>query len=114
MKYSQDSCNLVTASTDNTLKVVDVRKHTQTLFTLEDSDLLISAAISKFTISPNGKFCVIGGHQGTIFIFNLVTGELEEAFDEEHNVNVLGVDWAPGTVSTIATMDKSGLLFLWK
>lgn len=57
---------------------------------------------------------MIGGHAGTIFIFNLVTGELEEAFDEEHNVSVLGVDWAPGTVSTIASMDKSGLLYLWK
>ena len=65
---------MVTAATDNTLKVVDVRKNTQTLCTLEDGDLIIAAAISKFTISPNGKFCIIGGHQGMIFIFNLETG----------------------------------------
>ena len=76
--------------------------------------MIVSAAISKFSISPNGKYCVVGGHQGMIFIFNMETGQVEEAFDEEHNISVLGCDWAPGSVSTVATMDKSGLLYLWK
>ena len=49
-----------------------------------------------------------------IFIFNLETGNLVEAFDEEHNVGVMGIDWAPGSASSIATLDKSGLLYMWK
>ena len=84
------------------------------MHTLEHSDLIIPTAISKFAISPNSKYCVVGGHSGTIFIFNLETGQLEEAFDEEHNVQILGVDWNPGTVSNVASMDKSGLLFMWQ
>ena len=113
LKYSLDGTKIVTASCDNTLKILDVRTM-NVVQTLSDPDLIISQAISKFSISPNGKFVVIGGHSGTLFIFNVETGELEEAFDEEHNISVLGADWAPGTASTIATMDKSGLLYLWK
>ena len=113
VKFTPDGTKIVTASADNTLKVIDMRS-SNILHTLEHNDLIVPTAISKFSISPNGKFVVMGGHQGMIFIFNLVTGELEEAYDEEHNVSVLGVDWAPGSTSTVATMDKSGLLYLWK
>ena len=113
IKYTNDCTKIVTASTDNTLKVIDVRTM-NVVTTISEPDLLVSAAISKFSVSPNSKFVVIGGHSGTLFIFNIETGELEEAFDEEHNVSVLGTDWAPGSVSTVATMDKSGLLYLWK
>ena len=84
------------------------------MFTMDHPDLLITAGIMKFSISPNGKYCVIGGHSGTIFIFNLEDGQLEEAYDESHNVGVLGIDWAPGSASTVATLDKSGILCLWK
>ena len=103
----------MTASTDNKLKVIDLKTNS-VLHELESPDLIINAAICKFAISPNGKYVVIGGHSGTIFIFNLLTGEFEEAFDEEHNIQVLGVDWAPSSASSIATMDKSGLLYMWR
>ena len=81
VKFSADGTKLVTASCDNTLKVIDIRT-SKTLHSLDHSDLIISATISKFAVSPNGKYCVIGGHSGTLFIFNLEDGELEEAFDE--------------------------------
>ena len=113
IKFTPDGTKIVTASSDNTLKVIDMRS-SNTLHSLEHSDLIVPTAISKFAISPDGQFVVVGGHQGMIFIFNLITGRLEEAYDEEHNVSVLGVDWAPGSASTIATMDKSGLLYVWK
>ena len=71
----------MTASCDNTLKVIDIRT-SKALYTLEHSELLISATISKFAVSPNGKYCVIGGNSGSLFIFNLEMGELEEIFDE--------------------------------
>ena len=82
VKFSADGTKLVTASCDNTLKVIDLRT-SQTLQTLEHSDLMISAAgVSKFGLSPNGKYCVVGGNSGTLFIFNLEEGYLEEAYDE--------------------------------
>ena len=74
---------------------------------------MIPSTVSKFAISPNGKYCVIGSSTGTIFVFNIDEGYLEEAYDEQHNVAVLGVDWAPGTQSSVATIDKTGCLFLW-
>ena len=113
LKFTLDGTKLITASTNNTLQVIDLRS-TKVLYTLEHEDLLISSAINKFAISPNGKYCVIGGHSGTIFIFNLEEGCLEEAYDEEHNVGVHGIDWAAGTSSTIATLDKSGLCYIWQ
>ena len=75
---------------------------------------MINATVNKFSISPNGKYCVIGSSTGAIFVFNIEEGCLEEIHQDDHNVAVLGVDWAPGTQSTVATIDKSGCLFIWK
>ena len=113
LKFTPDGTKLVSACSDNSLKVIDLRS-SNTLFTLDHSDLIIPSTISKFTISPNGKYCVVGGSTGTIFIFNLEEGCFEELYDDEHNVGVNSIDWSPSAASTIATMDKSGLLYLWK
>ena len=112
LRFTPDAQKIVTASADNTLRVVELRTN-KVLHEIEFNDLIIPSAISKFTISPNGKYLVIGGHSGTLFVFNMETGDIEEAYDEEHNVHILGVDWAPGSVSTVASMDKSGLLYMW-
>ena len=50
---------------------------------MENDDLMIPATTSKFAISPNGKYCVIGSSTGTIFVFNIEEGYLEEAYDEQ-------------------------------
>ena len=47
-----------------------------------------------------------------LYCFNINTGEMEWANEDEHNVAVLGVDWA--SKSTVATIDRSGLLYVWK
>lgn len=112
IKFTPDGSKLVTASSDHSLKVIDVRT-SEVLQTLEDSEMMLKASVFRFCISPNSKYCVVGGSSGTIFIYNLVTGQLEDAYDEEHNVGVLGCDWAAGTESTVCTLDMSGLLFLW-
>ena len=112
VKFTPDGTKLVSAACDNHIKVIDV-KTGNILQDIEHGDLLISPSISKFALSPDGKFIVIGGHSGSIFIFNLENGELEELYDDEHGTGVFGLDWAPGTQSTVATMDRSGLLYLW-
>ena len=112
LKFTPCFNKIVATGVGSKAKVIELRTG-NTLFDLEHPDLIINQNCSQFSVSPNGKYCVIGGHQGTVFVFNLHTGQLEEAFDEEHNVAVLGIDWAPGTASTIATLDKSGLLYLW-
>ena len=113
VKFTPDSTKLVAAGVGNKLKVIELRTG-NILHDLEHSDLIINASPNKFAVSPNGRYCVVGGHSGTIFVFNLDTGDLEEAFDEEHNVAVLGMDWAQTSTSTVASLDKSGLLYLWK
>ena len=113
VKFTPDGTKLVTASTDNSVKVIDLRS-SNTLFTLDHDDLQVPSTISKFAISPNGKYCVIGGSSGGVFIFNIAEGYFEELYDDIHNVGVYQIDWSPGTASTIATIDKSGLLYLWK
>lgn len=70
LKFTPDCSKLVTCSTDNCLKVIDLRS-TNTLFTLEHQDLSIASSTNKFAISPNGKYCVVGGKSGAVFIFNL-------------------------------------------
>lgn len=113
LKYTPDMDKIVTASIDNKIKVTDLKTN-KILHEIESPDLFINSAICKFAISPNSQYCVMGGHTGIIFVFNIKTGEFVEAFDEEHNIGVLGVDWARGSASTVATMDKSGLLYMWR
>ena len=76
-------------------------------------DLLIPNALSKFCISPDGKLLAISNSNGALFFFNLISQELVEIYDH-HNVMVLGIDWDPDSESCMATLDKSGLLYLWE
>ena len=42
----------------------------------------------------------------------MLSHELEEIY-EDHTIVVYGIDWAPSSESSLATIDKSGLLYLW-
>ena len=102
---------MATSAIGNIVRVISVKQNV-VMFELGHEMLHIPNALSKFAISPDGRYVVIGNVQGAIFIFNLSSGELEEIF-EEHTMTVFGIDWASNSDSTIATIDKSGLLYLW-
>ena len=73
MKFTPDCNKLVaSASMSNELKVIQIKQGV-VLFQLAHEDLLIPNALSKFSISPDGKLLVISNSNGTLFFFNLVT-----------------------------------------
>lgn len=80
---------------------------------MEHSQLSIPLGNCKFAVSPDGKFVAVGSTNGLLFVFNLKSGEFVEAYDEQHSEPIMCVDWAPGSASTIATIDKLGLLYIW-
>ena len=80
---------------------------------MEHSSLSLPLGNCKFGVSPDGKYVAIGSTSGLLFVFNLNSGDFVEAYDEQHTEAIMGVDWAPGSASTLGSIDKLGLLFIW-
>ena len=80
---------------------------------LDHAEMSVPHGNCKFAISPDGKYVASGSTNGMLFLFDLTMGEFVEAYGDQHQESIIGVDWAPGTASTIATIDKTGLIFLW-
>ena len=112
LKYTPDSTKIVTASRSDGIIVMSEREF-EVLHRLEHAELSIPSGNCKFTISHDGKYVAIGSTSGILFIFNLALGDFVEAYDEKHTDAIIGVDWAPGSASTLATIDKNGFLFTW-
>ena len=56
----------------------------------------------------------IGGQNGSIYVFNLETFELEEIYGGEHTSAVVGCVWDPNGSSRMASVDTVGNLFVWE
>jgi len=102
----------VTASRTNDIIVVKERT-LEIVHNLEHPDLSIVAGCSKFAVSPDGKYLAIGSTTGALFVFNLFTGEFIKAYADQHQEAIVGVAWASGQPSTLATIDKLGRLYIW-
>ena len=79
MNFNQDMSQLITTSTCGTIKVTDMR--TQKVLTeIEHPDLNIPTVCSSVGLSRNGQYLAVGGKNGSLFIFDLVEGKINEIF----------------------------------
>ena len=94
------------------MRVHDVRASFDTVYKMEHELYVCSSTTNRLCVSADGKYCLVGSNNGSIVIFDLTTGQLEEIYQGVHTTAVVGIDWQPRG-SKFASVDNLGGLFIW-
>ena len=103
---------LITASRDNTLKLVDLRGGggaASVLRTLKASGYRSGTQWANPCVSPDGRHAVAGGADGGVFVWSLGDGGLKVTL-RGHDAAVATCAWGQ---SGLATADKNGVCIMW-
>jgi WD40 repeat protein len=113
VKFTENSSQIVSVGRDHHIKITDLKSQ-KCLATLEHKDLFLPGHSCEFALSPNGMFLAIGSQSGNLFIFDMKKHKLAEIYEGEHDSPIVGCCWDPSHGSRIASIDESGMLFVWE
>ncbi|KAL1924972.1 uncharacterized protein VTP21DRAFT_4626 [Calcarisporiella thermophila] len=105
-----DGSKLLTNSRDNSLKVVDLRTY-GVVKTLQADGYTTGLNWSRACTSPDGKYASAGSMDGTLFVWNILNGQVERSL-KEHAACVVGVSWSPQG-ERIFSADKDRSICIW-
>lgn len=74
--FSVDGISLLACTRNDTLHVVDLRQNS-VLKTFQAEDFHVHAECVRPCFSPDGAFIACGSHNGDIFVWNTITGNVE-------------------------------------
>lgn len=83
----------------------------ETVYTITDKTLP-QYCESSLSVSSDKKYFSVGSVKGTVFVFNLKDGSLEDQFDNKTNASILSLQWRPNH-SEIYVGDSAGYLTIW-
>jgi len=111
---SLDNHKILTASRDNTLKVVDFRMQRELIAPLRHPEYQNTFDSCRARLSPNGKYAVTGSGNGSVHIFDVVNGVHVTLLKERdaHSKAVGCVAWSP-LGREILSCDKDGYVVAW-
>lgn len=67
---------------------------------------------AKSTVSPDGMYIASGGQDGSLFVWNSLTGELETTL-RGHISAICGTVWSPLGGGALYTADKDKNVVFW-
>lgn len=111
VSLSSDGNFLLTASRDNTLKVVDMRTY-EVLQSLEDELYRSGINWSRACFSPMGNYAAAGSADGSVVVWNVQKGTTEKVLEGTHQRTVSCVAWSPNG-EQLTSCDRNGSIALW-
>ena len=100
-----DGLTAISASSDKTLKIWDIKTGTE-LLTLTGHSSFVSAV----AIAPDGLTAISGSHDDTLKIWDLLSGKEIASFSGEHEFNCYAI--SPDGVTVVAGDDSGRVHFL--
>ncbi|RUS17762.1 autophagy protein 16 [Endogone sp. FLAS-F59071] len=110
LSVSPDGSKILTNSRDNTLKLIDLRMY-EVASTFQSEGYKNGANWSRACFSPDGSYVSAGSADGTLFFWNVMTGQMEKSV-KEHTGTICAVSWSPDG-SQIFTADKDRVVCIW-
>ena len=60
---------------------------------LEHENYKCSTNTNRLCVTSNSKYVIVGSENGNIVIFDIVSGELEEIYENVHTTSVVACEW---------------------
>lgn len=106
---------ILTNGRDSTLKIIDARTKA-VVKTYRDAAFRTMTNHASSSFSPDGAHvAAASGGNGDVFVWNVASGNIEKRLNA-HSCGAVGLAWGRGGTNgqQVATIDKSGVLILWK
>uniref|UniRef100_A0A6I8N492 Autophagy related 16 like 1 n=1 Tax=Ornithorhynchus anatinus TaxID=9258 RepID=A0A6I8N492_ORNAN len=95
LDLNPERTELLSCSRDNLLNIIDLRVN----------------AI-KQTFSPDGSYVAAGSAEGSLYVWNVLTGKVEKVLSKFHSSSINAVAWSPSGVHVVS-VDKSNKAVVW-
>ncbi|XP_051779541.1 autophagy-related protein 16-1 isoform X3 [Erpetoichthys calabaricus] len=111
LDLNPERTELLTCSRDDLLKIIDLRMNTvKQTFTVQG--FKCGSDWTRVTFSPDGGYVAAGSADGTLYVWNVLTGKVEKVLGKHHSSCVNAVAWSPsGTY--VVSVEKGNKAVLW-
>ncbi|KAK1786049.1 hypothetical protein P4O66_017785, partial [Electrophorus voltai] len=111
LDISPNHRELLSCSRDESLQLVDLRR-SNTRMAFRADGFKCGSDSTKAIFSPDGSYLVAGSADGTVYIWNVGTGNLETQLPDMHSSSVNAVAWSMSG-EYVVSVDKSRRAILW-
>ncbi|XP_039986630.1 protein Atg16l2 isoform X2 [Xiphias gladius] len=112
LDLSADHRQLLSCCRDDCLQLVDLRKQSNDRMCFRAEGFKCGSDSTKAVISPDGCFLAAGSADGTVYIWNVSTNNLETRLPDKHSSSISAVSWSLSG-EYFVSVDKSRRAVLW-
>ncbi|KAM6933387.1 autophagy-related protein 16-1 [Xenentodon cancila] len=111
LDLNHDRTELLTCSRDDLLKIIDLRTNSVRQ-TFSTQGFKCGADWTRVTFSPDGSYVVGGSADGALYIWNVLTGQVDRTLDRNHSSAINSVSWSPSG-AYVVSVEKGSRAILW-
>ncbi|GFT53611.1 autophagy-related protein 16-1 [Nephila pilipes] len=110
LDVSRNGSTLLTSEQDGKLKIFDLRTFKE-VRSMSETNFQIVCNWTRAKFSPDGKYCCCGSENGSVYVWNSVTGALEKEL-RGHDSAVISCNWS-SCGSYLATCGNNRKCVIW-
>lgn len=110
LDLTRDRTMLAVCARDDKISIIDLRSMSVAR-SLQADGFHVGCDWSRVAFSVDGQYIASGSMDGSVYVWNVLTGELEHKLNG-HSVSVYAVSWHPGGLY-LASVDKQKSCIIW-
>ncbi|XP_018595297.1 autophagy-related protein 16-1-like isoform X1 [Scleropages formosus] len=111
LDLNHDRTELLTCSRDDIVKIIDLRSNAMRQ-TFSAQGFKCGSDWTRVTFSPDGGYVAAGSADGTLYVWNVLSGKVERTLDKHHSSAINAVSWSPSG-SHVVSVEKGSKVVLW-
>ncbi|XP_066475698.1 autophagy-related protein 16-1 isoform X1 [Tiliqua scincoides] len=111
LDLNPERTELLTCSRDDLLKIIDLRVNAVKQ-TFSAQGFKCGSDWTRVVFSPDGNYVVAGSADGSLYIWNVLTGKVEKVLSKHHSNSINAVAWSPSGAHVVS-VDKGNKAVLW-
>ncbi|XP_019398434.1 PREDICTED: autophagy-related protein 16-1 isoform X3 [Crocodylus porosus] len=111
LDLNPERTELLTCSRDDLLKIIDLRVNAVKQ-TFSAQGFKCGSDWTRVVFSPDGSYVAAGSADGTLYIWNVLTGKVERALAKHHSSSINAVAWSPAGAHVVS-VDKGNKAVVW-
>ncbi|XP_043926519.1 autophagy-related protein 16-1 isoform X2 [Protopterus annectens] len=111
LDLNPERTELLACTRDDKLNILDLRS-TAIKQTYSAEGFKCGSDWTRVTFSPDGRYIAAGSSDGTLYVWNVVTGKVDKMLSKHHSSSVNAVAWSPsGTF--VVSVDRGSKAVVW-
>ncbi|XP_042534994.1 autophagy-related protein 16-1 isoform X3 [Dipodomys spectabilis] len=111
LDLNPERTELLSCSRDDLLKIIDLRTNAVKQ-TFSAPGFKCGSDWTRVVFSPDGGYVAAGSAEGSLYVWNVLTGKVEKVLSKQHSSSINAVAWAPSGLHVIS-VDKGSKAVLW-